>query len=159
MENDNVLLKDDWSFWYHSSSNPDWSKQSYVYITNTNSANIFWGLFKKLENSHYDKGIFFFMRKDIFPDWSTPENKNGGFISIKIECDDIVKISKIWIEHMISECILTDNAVRVHGISISPKNEHYILKLWTNNKTKTSKLNDDLPLALHSKFTSFSYKR
>ena len=25
------------------------------------------------------------MRGDIFPDWSSPENKNGGFISIKIE--------------------------------------------------------------------------
>ena len=44
------------------------------------------------------------------------------------------------------------------GLSISPKYNHYILKLWVKNKIKTSSLNNSLYLLSSSKFTSFSYK-
>ena len=47
----------------------------------------------------------------------------------------------------------------VQGLSISPKNGHYILKLWCNQKTKSNKLIKNLPLIHTSKFTSFSYKK
>jgi len=157
-----VKLKSPWSFWYHSSSNQDWSRDSYNYICKTDSAELFWGIYKSIKESHYNTGIFFIMKNDVFPDWSSPENKEGGFISIKIDISDLTPICKIWIEHMISEEIIDDISILpsvVNGLSVSPKNGHYILKLWCSQKTKSSKLKKNLPLISASKFTSFSYKK
>ena len=153
-------MKHNWSFWFHSSRNASWAKDSYDFLTKTNNANDFWGVFKYLKESHYNSGIFFVMKEDIFPDWSSPENRDGGFISIKIDTYDLHHITKIWIVNMISENIIEDkNEDFVHGLSISPKNGHYILKLWCNQKTKSTKLIKNLPHISTSKFTSFSYKK
>jgi|TARA_B100001769_G_scaffold270913_1_gene262866 hypothetical protein len=153
-------MKNGWSFWFHSSRNASWSRDSYNFLTKTKNAEIFWGIFKYLNQSHYNSGIFFIMKEDVFPDWSSPENKDGGFISIKIDTKELHNVCKIWIEYMISNEIIEDKKDDfVQGLSISPKNGHYILKLWCNQKTKSNKLIKNLPLIHTSKFTSFSYKK
>ena len=155
-----VQLRSKWSFWYHSSKESNWSRKSYIYITKTDDSDLFWGIFKRITLNHYSNGIFFIMLDDIFPDWSSPENRNGGFISIKIDDINLLSITKTWLERMITESITTnfDNDFKIHGLSISPKNSHFILKLWCNQKVKSIKLCQDLPLIQSSKFTSFSYK-
>ena len=133
-----------------------------MYITKTNDSDEFWGIFKKIKLNHYSNGIFFYMLDDIFPDWSSPENNKGGFISIKIDDINLISTIKSWIEHMIAEDIInnSDNdSLKIHGLSVSPKNSHFILKLWCNKKIKSIKLCQDLPFINFSKFTAFSYKK
>ena len=70
-----------------------------------------------------------------------------------------MKISQKWIERLISETITNKKNI-THGISLSPKSNHCILKLWLNEKIKDVKtmLCNDLPLANTNKFTAFSHK-
>ena len=71
-----IKLNSAWSFWYHSSKVKNWDRDSYKFIYKTQYAEEFWGIFKELSLKHYESGIIFIMRGDIFPDWSSPENKN-----------------------------------------------------------------------------------
>tara|TARA_B100000902_G_C27321513_1_gene924973 strand:- start:2768 stop:3253 length:486 start_codon:yes stop_codon:yes gene_type:complete len=159
-----VKLISSWSFWYHSSKVRKWDKDSYTFLYKTQIAEEFWGVFKLLTMKHYESGIIFIMREDIFPDWSSPENRNGGFISIKIETKSrnykLNNITKIWFERLISESITIDKNLITHGISLSPKSGHCILKLWLKDKINNSNsiLQPDLPLVKTNKFTAFTHK-
>jgi len=162
-----IELPNTWTFWYHSSKLDDWSKNSYVCLNQTKTAEQFWGTYKLFSQKHYDEGIIFIMKEDIFPDWSEPSNINGGFISIKIDTriDNIklIQIIKEWLENLISETIMSkkiNNGI-VHGISISPKSGHWVLKLWMKDKLckASEKLNPNLPLIQFSKFIPFYKKK
>ena len=157
-------MKTSWSFWYHSSKVRDWSRDSYVFLYKTQYAEEFWGVFKLFTQKHFESGIIFIMKDNVFPDWSSPENKNGGFISIKVDTRgkhySLVHVLRTWIERMISETIIKDVHI-AHGISLSPKSGHCILKLWLKNKIKHTQqlLPLDLPLVKTNKFTAFVHKK
>ena len=160
-----ISLKSPWSFWYHSSKERNWDRDSYIFLYKTQFADELWGVFKLLSEKHFKSGIIFLMRNDIFPDWSSPENKNGGFISIKIDTRssdiNVVDVTKRWIEQLISESITTEKEYTTHGIKKKKKSDHCILKLWFKDKIKNTHLllSSDLPFVKNHKFTSFSYKK
>ena len=62
-----IKLNSAWSFWYHSSKVKNWDRDSYNFIYKTQYAEEFWGIFKELSLKHYESGIIFIMREDIFP--------------------------------------------------------------------------------------------
>ena len=161
-----IQLESHWSFWYHSSKNRNWDKDSYQFLFKTQYAEEFWGVFKLFTQKHYESGIIFIMRDDVFPDWKSPENINGGFISIKIDTknrnersNNVIKITQKWIERLISESVTNKKKI-THGISLSLKSNHCILKLWLNERIKdvNSVLTDELPLVNTNKFTAFTHK-
>ena len=104
------------------------------------------------------------MRDGIFPDWSSPENMNGGFVSIKLDVctkkyNKIHNTLRIWLEYLLSEQI-RENSDIITGLSLSPKNGHYILKVWLSEKIKQSDIHflKELPMVHTSKFIAFSNK-
>ena len=160
-------LPNNWTFWYHHTKLDDWSKKSYICLNKTNISEEFWGTFKLFSKKHYDDGIIFIMKENIFPDWSDPENSNGGFISIKIDTRidnvNIQNIVKIWLQNLISNTLMQKkmNNLILHGISISPKSGHYVLKIWLREKLIKAgeKLNQSLPLIQYNKFIPFYKKK
>ena len=79
--------------------------------------------------------MFFCMKNDIFPNWEDPDNRNGGCLSFKIQS---IKIIEEW-NDLLLKCItnnifLTEDFYEeVNGISISPKKEFNIIKIWFKN--------------------------
>jgi hypothetical protein len=85
------------------------------------------------------------MRENIFPNWEDPDNREGGCWSYKVPCKNIKKIWDSLIEKCIIEAILDKseeksddeniefNMNEINGISISPKKEFNIIKLWNKN--------------------------
>ena len=160
-----ILLSSSWSFWYHSSYIQDWGRDSYTLISSTNNCEEFWGLYKLLTNTHFDHGILFIMREGIFPDWSSPENMNGGFVSVKLDIfskkyNKIHSVLRTWIEYLLSEQIRVKDNNIITGLSLSPKNGHYILKIWLSEKIKQVDIefSKELPMVHTCKFISFSNK-
>ena len=93
------------------------------------------------EQQHLQNGMFFIMRDDIFPTWEDPDNRLGGCISFKVYSKDIVEAwNKLFLK-LISEDITTETDCweEINGISISPKKEFNIIKIWLRNDTKTFK--------------------
>ena len=92
------------------------------------------------------------MRENIFPIWEAPENKKGGCWSYMISKLDI---DKIWIKtsiKLIGETLTNiDNIYNINGISLSPRTNVGIIKIWT-------KTNKKFKLKRQNKSTMFIFK-
>jgi len=122
-------LSKSYNFYYHAPENNDYSLESYNEILSFNSLEEFWVLDKFVRKDMVENGMFFIMVDPILPIWEDKNNINGGCISWKV---DRKNSYKYWID-----CVghfLTQNLGRytskVNGISISPKKNSSIIKLW-----------------------------
>ena len=82
--------------------------------------------------------MFFIMREDIFPTWEDPDNREGCSVSFKIPASKLHTEWNNFIEKVLTEDILKDKSKinEINGISISPKREFNILKLWLRNNNE-----------------------
>lgn len=134
-----------WVLWFHSLSENKWTKTSYKQIYEINNLVDYRSLIKSLDIQHLQNGMYFLMRENIFPNWEDPDNREGGCWSYKVPCKNIKKIWDSLIEKCIIEAILDKseeksddeniefNMNEINGISISPKKEFNIIKLWNKN--------------------------
>ena len=102
-------LKNNWDLWYHSINDNNWTKNSYKKIYSINSLLDYNYIKNTFQQDHYQNGMFFCMKEDIFPNWEDPDNRNGGCLSFKIPS---VKIIQEWNDLLlkcINEIILSDN--------------------------------------------------
>lgn len=81
--------------------------------------------------------MFFFMRKGYRPLWECEENKNGGAWSKKIDASQAQTSFIDLMVHCCSNELLVKNQESLVGISISPKGQFHIIKIW-NASTKVS---------------------
>ena len=142
-----------WTLWYHNLNYNNWSIDSYQKLYNFSNISDFW----KLYNNHYklNYGMFFLMKDNIKPIWEVDENKNGGNWSIKV----IKNIEKTWLNlsmDLIGNTLDKKNIV--NGISLSYKNNYYIIKIWINDKTKNDLNNINIPSDLKNNIIFNKYK-
>ena len=129
-------LKNKWTLWYHSINNKEWTNDSYVKVIELRTLLDY----KLLENifriNHLQNGMFFIMKNDIFPTWEDPNNRLGGCISFKYDNNilkEFLKLLLLCITHNLST---EENINEINGLSISPKKEFNIVKIWTKNYDK-----------------------
>jgi hypothetical protein len=83
--------------------------------------------------------MLFLMRNNIDPLWEHKDNIRGGSWSIKLQKGDLYDIWTTISIYLINENISDEN---INGISISPKKNFCIIKIWTkNNNTDITKIN------------------
>ena len=130
-----------WCMWYHSIKDDKWTKDSYKKIINISNLLDYYFLQKNFEKQHLQNGMFFIMRDNIFPTWEDPENRLGGCISFKILSDDILDSWNKLFKNLISENISLNETdfYEINGISIAPKKEFNIIKIWLRNDTNEYK--------------------
>jgi hypothetical protein len=75
------------------------------------------------------------MKEDIFPTWEDPDNRNGSCLSFKVYSKDIIKEWNTLLLKCVSGLILGDFNEKINGISISPKKEFNIIKIWFSDHT------------------------
>ncbi len=127
-------LDNNYTFWYHSIKNTKWDKNSYIKIYDIKNLFDYKLLNQILKKKHLQNGMFFIMKNNIFPNWEDPDNRNGGCLSFKIQSTNIINE---W-NNLLLKCI-TGNIVssefldEINGISISPKKEFNIIKIWFKN--------------------------
>ena len=130
--------------WYHNPNNKNWDLSSYTNIVEFNSIQEYW-IYNELFN--YDviiNGMFFLMKKDIKPMWEDIKNIEGGCISLKLTRDGSFDL---W--NKLSIYLLSNNLTsNINGISISPKKNFNIIKIWFNEKIdyKTYKFPEELKI-------------
>jgi hypothetical protein len=75
------------------------------------------------------------MRDCIFPTWEDPENRLGGCLSFKVLSKDILDSWNKLFLYLISENITSEENLyeEINGISIAPKKEFNIIKIWLKN--------------------------
>ena len=85
-----------------------------------------------IETIHLQNSMFFIMREGIFPTWEDPDNREGCCISYKIPNAVLKEQFNMIMNNTLSEDIILDktNTEYLNGLSIIPKKEFNIVKLW-----------------------------
>jgi len=128
-------IQDKWKLWYHSINDTNWNKNSYQDIYNINNLFDYKYVMEIFKQDHYQNGMFFCMRDGIFPNWEDPDNRNGGCLSFKVSSVNILEEWNNLLLKCITDNILSDNNNEINGISISPKKEFNIIKIWFRDST------------------------
>ena len=129
-------LKNKWTLWYHSINNKSWTNDSYVKVIELRTLLDY----KLLENifriNHLQNGMFFIMKNNIFPTWEDPNNRLGGCISFKYDNNILKEFLKLLLLCITNNLSTKENIKEINGLSISPKKEFNIVKIWTKNYDK-----------------------
>ena len=134
-ESDNLnKLNDKWVLWAHLPHDTNWSLESYKKISNINYVEECIELYKNIPNDIITKCMLFIMRDGISPLWEDKKNIKGGCFSYKVFEDDIVKTWTYLNYLTLGETLMKDKNLNKHinGISISPKKNFSIVKIWLN---------------------------
>ena len=128
----NYQLNTNWCLWYHSINDTNWKKNSYKNIYTMRNLYDLKSINDIIQTIHLQNSMFFIMREDIFPTWEDPDNREGCCISYKIPNAILKDQFNMILNHILSEDILIDNTniEYLNGLSIIPKKEFNIVKLW-----------------------------
>ena len=129
-------LSHQWILWYHSVNDNKWTEDSYRKLCELNSLEDMWKLMNTI--STFTSGMFFLMREDIFPRWEDINNIDGGYWSFRVTKKNTDDAWQNLIATLISNNLMKDinNMPLINGISLSPKINNCIIKIWSNDFTK-----------------------
>ena len=144
--NNDFELKSKWTLWFHKVNDNNWTIDSYqkVYDIKTYYDVLF--ILKQLDN--ITSGMFFLMKENIVPIFEDEKNINGGYWSLRITKKESFEFwEKILFYLCIDNITINDEyEKKINGISISPKINNCIFKIWNSNfgEMKTEYLRKDL---------------
>jgi hypothetical protein len=122
-------LSKTFNLYYHSPENLDFSPESYINLLEFNTIEEFWVLDKFIRKEMVENGMFFVMVNEVLPVWEDIHNIKGGCVSWKVDRKNSYKSWIDCIGHFIMQD-LGNITSKVNGVSISPKKNSSIIKLW-----------------------------
>ena len=127
-------LNDAWSLWAHLPHDVDWTLASYKNIYTFDKVEEVSELTKCLPEKCVKNCMLFIMRKNINPIWEDDNNKDGGCFSYKILNKSVKDVWKNLTFALVGESLIEgDLSSIVNGITISPKKNFCIIKIWLKN--------------------------
>ena len=123
-------LPNEWNLWYHSIQSDDWSRKSYQKLISLKSLFDYQLILDTFQQNHYQNGMYFCMKKNVFPTWEDPLNREGSCLSFKIPSKKLIEDWNHLLFHCLNETFLSQTNTEINGISISPKKEFNIIKIW-----------------------------
>jgi translation initiation factor 4E len=128
-------LSNKWTLWAHLPHDTNWSASSYKKIYEFESAEEAIAIFETLPPKLVMNCMLFLMRKGIVPMWEDAQNRNGGCFSYKVANKEVNQAWKQLSYVTVGETISTNLSVlpHVNGITISPKKNFCIIKIWMAN--------------------------
>ena len=128
-------LSNKWTLWAHLPHDTDWSIKSYKKIYTFEYVEEAIAITETLPEVLVKNCMLFIMRDGIKPIWEDPKNRNGGCFSYKISNKDVHSVWKELTYVMVGNTISKQSSFvnSVSGITISPKKNFCIIKLWMSN--------------------------
>ena len=128
-------LYDNWTLWAHLPHDIDWTVKSYKQVVTFNSVESIITVCETLPEKMISNCMLFLMRKGIQPMWEDPKNCKGGCFSYKVSNKNVATVWKNLSYILVGESLTEDKGLRKHinGITISPKKNFCIIKIWIAN--------------------------
>ena len=128
-------LSNKWTLWAHLPHNIDWSVKSYIPISTFTTIEETVAVTESLPHLLVENCMLFLMLYNVKPMWEDPKNKNGGCFSYKVSNKNVVVAWANLTYAIIGGSISNGNAFvnSVTGITISPKKNFCIIKIWMSN--------------------------
>lgn len=153
------VLPQTWNLYYHDPNDNNYSLESYVVIAKITNVAEFWNVIEGISLEAWKSGMFFLMREGYRPLWDAPENSKGGAWSKRVDASDTYDVFIDCMVHAIAGKFLSKHNECVVGITLSPKGQFHIIKIWNTTTSvcdrklfATSlkmKLGDDIAYKAH----------
>jgi len=137
-DNLDIKLNDTWVIWIHKITDKNWLKESYKPIYKFDTINEFWQFYNAIND--YTTNMYFLMREGVFPLWEDAKNRGGGCWSYIIEKE---AINEHWLSasvKMIGEVITSNYHADINGISLSPRTNVCVIKIWNKSSSLQTKI-------------------
>ena len=130
-----IRLGCNWVLWAHLPHDTDWSVKSYIEVAKITTVNELVSAIESTPDSMIEKCMLFLMREGIDPMWEHPRNRKGGSFSHKLSGKKIAAAWREFAYRLAGETLSTNDnvSVLINGITISPKRNFSILKIWFAN--------------------------
>lgn len=132
------MLLGKWNLFYHLPQDKSWDLASYKLImSNIHTAKDVVALVENVPINVTKYCMLFAMRAGITPMWEDPKNRNGGCFSFKVMNKQVVDAWKMLFYAMCGEtlCVNPKHNQLINGITISPKKNFCIVKIWLSDCT------------------------
>ena len=126
-------LHDKWNLYYHLPHDKNWELSGYtILMSNIHSVEQVISLNESVHENIVKNCMLFVMRDGITPMWEDARNRNGGCFSYKVANKFVPEVWKNLFYLLCGEslCIDPDCNQHVNGITISPKKNFCIIKIW-----------------------------
>ena len=148
---DDYKINSSWTLWNHNIFNDNWDIESYNNLFTINNLYDLKYLIEHMNDRYIIDNMLFLMRENILPIWEDKHNSNGSICSFKVYNKDrynqlILLIKNCIIESLHINPINYDN---INGISITPKKNFSILKIWFKTKNNINTINQYKPYIIH----------
>jgi len=137
----NHNLLDKWNLYYHLPQDKNWDLSSYsIIMKSIDSVEQLISVNSQIDENVVKNCMLFVMRDGITPMWEDPQNRNGGCFSYKVLNKLVPDVWKNLFYLLCGEslCLNESHNKHINGITISPKKNFCIIKIWLN----TSNLQD-----------------
>lgn len=125
-----------WNLYYHLPHDKKWDLNSYKAIINDlDTVEKIIVINETISETVVKTCMLFAMRKGITPMWEDPKNRNGGCFSFKVINKYVPSVWKSLLYALCGESLCNDpkyNSI-INGITISPKKNFCIIKIWLCN--------------------------
>lgn len=153
------FLNDSWTLYFHDPNNEDWDIKSYHNISSISTPADVMNVCAAF-NDLWTKGMFFLMREHIQPIWEDPCNANGGCFSIKVMKPEVPNAWRSLMMMLTGETMMKPDHRSKHwdnvcGISVSPKRNYCILRVWISSRDMK---NQNLYNFVQPAYTSIMFK-
>lgn len=125
-----------WTLYFHSPEETKWTLNTFVSLGSMKTWSDFWSIMDALKIESLSEGMFFMMRDPSPPLWESHQNIRGGCYSFRCQKKDA---HDIYLNHIIASMlgqISVNTENRINGISISPKRNFNIIKVWNTDAQK-----------------------
>jgi hypothetical protein len=128
-------IKSGWMLWAHLPQDSNWALDSYKRVSRLTSVEETISVIETLPEPLVKNCMLFVMRDGIAPMWEDPKNRDGGNFSYKISNKIVPETWRDLSYMLVGESLSNNNDIAnsVTGISISPKKNFCIIKIWFNN--------------------------
>lgn len=129
-------LNGNWDIYYHLPQETSWSLASYKLIMGSiDTAEKIIALNNAISENIVKYCMIFVMKKGITPMWEDPKNRTGGCFSYKVFNKQVFDVWKTLLLRLCGETLCIDKKYNqnINGITISPKKNFCIIKIWLEN--------------------------
>jgi hypothetical protein len=132
-EIENYELKYNWVLWFHKVNDSNWTLSSYSKVFEIKTYFDVLFIIKEIEN--ISSGMFFLMKEGINPIYEDTHNINGGYWSMRISKKESFDFWQKMIFYMCLDKLTINETYeeKINGISISPKINNCIFKIWNSD--------------------------
>jgi len=129
------ILKHRWNLWAHLPQDLDWTLKSYKLIYKFKTIEDTIAITESSPDPLIKSCMLFVMKDGISPVWEDPKNRNGGCFSYKVSNKNVCDVWRELNYVLVGETIGNNSSFVkcVTGITISPKKNFCIIKIWMTN--------------------------